>query len=139
MTVCALYFFVLYHHILICCRFHLDVPYVVEGHTEYLTGVDETIEVVLDVYTNVEPIHVSIATKADNSGTTAVWTIKENVQRTVGVPVYNQKVLIPGVRIAADFEVQAEKNYGVYKIVVRNEIGSTSHYFKVLSRGKIFL
>ena len=99
-------------------------------------SVDETIEVVLDVYTNVEPIHVSIETEAGTSETTAVWTIKENVRKTVGIPVYNQKKLVPGFRIAADFEVQAEKNYGSYKIVIRNEIGSTDHYFKVLPRGK---
>lgn len=111
-----------------------DAPFVVDGHTEYLSSVDETVEIVLDVYTNVEPLHVSIATNTDTSETTALWTIKENTRRTVGVPVYNQKILISGFRIAADFEVQAEKNYGDYKVVLRNDIGSTTHNFKVLAR-----
>ena len=110
----------------------------VDGHTEYLSSVDETVEIVLDVYTNVEPLHVSIATNTDTSETTALWTIKENTRRTVGVPVYNQKILISGFRIAADFEVQAEKNYGDYKVVLRNDIGSTTHNFKVLARSTRF-
>ena len=117
-----------------------DVPIVTDGHTEYLSSTDGTIEVVLDIYTNVEPVHVSIATKnMDTSETTAVWTIKENTRKTVWVSVYNQNILVPGFRISADFEVQAEKNYGDYTIVVRNEIGSTMHDFKVLPRGKRFL
>ena len=107
----------------------------VDGHTQYLSGIDETVEIVLDVYTNVEPLHVSIATNMDTSETTAVWKIKENIRKIVGVPVYNQKILIPGFRLAAGFEVQAEKNYGDYKVVVRNDIGSTTHNFKVLPRG----
>ena len=106
-----------------------DVPVVTDGHTEYHSSTDETIEVVLDVFTNVEPVHVSIATKTNTSEATAVWTIKENTRKTVWVSVHNQNILVPGFRISADFEVQAEKNYGDYIIYVRNEIGSTMHEF----------
>lgn len=112
-----------------------DVPVVTDGHTEYRSNTDETIEVLLDVYTNVEPVHASIATKdTETSETTAVWTIKENKRKTVWISVFGQNILFPGFRISADFEVQAEENYGDYMISVRNAIGSTTYDFKVLPR-----
>ena len=117
------------------CLF-VDAPYVIDGRTEYYMTVEEKIEIVLGVYTNVEPLIVTVERNSDVVGRTAIWMIGKT-QETVVIPVYNYDLFTQGYKIVINFQVQAEKNYGAYRILLRNDVGSTAHNFTIMSRGNL--